>query len=314
MPVTNGPLGTGNTTVAKADSFIPTLWSDEIIASYKTKLVILDAFRKLSFTGKGDALQIPSPIRGTANVKAPGSPVQIQSATEGFVTLFINKHFEASRVIEDIVEKQAQSSLRQFYTEDIGYQMARVKDVELAKLAAFLNGGTGALTFNAGLIGGDGNTVYTSGAPNATAISDVGLRQAISKMDANDIPMDDRCFIHSAGSRFVLMGLPRFTEQAFVGEVGRGNTIRNGIIGDVYGVQCKMSNNVTTATGGAKANILAHRDAFVTANQIDIRVQTEYQLLYLADLMVADTLFGQLCRRPGTVDVPTGGYALMTPN
>jgi hypothetical protein len=35
-----------------------------------------------------------------------------------------------------------------------------------------------------------------------------------------------------------------------------------------------------------------HKDAIVFAEQLGVRVQTQYKAEYLADLMVADTLYG----------------------
>ena len=45
-------LGTDHVTAARAGTFIPEIWSDEIIASYKKNLVAANLFKKMSFTGK----------------------------------------------------------------------------------------------------------------------------------------------------------------------------------------------------------------------------------------------------------------------
>jgi hypothetical protein len=49
------------------------------------------------------------------------------------------------------------------------------------------------------------------------------------------------------------------------------------------------------------------------ATQMDIRVQTQYKLEYLGDLMVADILYGTRAYMAGTTDVPTAGFTLVTP-
>ena len=74
-----------------------------------------------------------------------------------------------------------------------------------------------------------------------------------------------------------MMGLARFTEQAFVGETGNGNTIRNGEIGNVYGVKVYVSTNCETATGDARIGMMFHKDAFVLAEQMGVRSQTQVQ-------------------------------------
>ena len=56
---------------------------------------------------KGDTLHIPSPTRGAAFAKAANTAVTIQANVESEVQVSINKHYEYSRLIEDIVEVQA---------------------------------------------------------------------------------------------------------------------------------------------------------------------------------------------------------------
>jgi hypothetical protein len=69
------------------------------------------------------------------------------------------------------------------------------------------------------------------------AITDAGIRKVIQTLDDADVPMDGRVLVLPPVARNVMMGLARFTEQAFVGDVGNNNTIRNGEIGNVYGVK-----------------------------------------------------------------------------
>ena len=108
-------LGTNHVTKTTADKFIPEIWSDEIIAAYKKNLVAANLFSKMSFKGKkGDTLHIPKPTRGDASLKAASTQVTLITATETEIQVLVNKHYEYSRLIEDIVEVQALASLRKF--------------------------------------------------------------------------------------------------------------------------------------------------------------------------------------------------------
>jgi hypothetical protein len=128
-------LGTNHVTKTTADKFIPEIWSDEIIAAYKKNLVAANLFSKMSFKGKkGDTLHIPKPTRGDASLKAASSQVTLIAATETEVQVLINKHYEYSRLIEDIVEVQALASLRKFYTDDAGYALALRVDTDLLNM------------------------------------------------------------------------------------------------------------------------------------------------------------------------------------
>ena len=288
------PLGTNHVTNATAGvGFIPDVWSDEIIAAYKRSLVAANVFKKMSFTGKkGDVVHIPVPTRGDASLKAASTQVTLIAANESEKTVTIDKHYEYSRLIEDITEVQALTSLRRFYTDDAGYALAKQVDTSLIQLGRSFNGGAGTAAYANAFIGGDGTTAYTSGTPNATALTDAAIRRTIQRLDDNDIPMEGRFFIVPPSSRNTLMGLARYTEQAFVGEAGNSNTIRNGEIGNLYGIPVFVSSNCDTATGAARICLLGHRDAAVLVTQQNIRSQTQYKQEHLGTLYTADTLYG----------------------
>jgi N4-gp56 family major capsid protein len=296
-------LGTNHVTKTTAATFIPAIWSDEIVAAYKKNLVAANLIKKMNFKGKkGDTVHIPSPTRGSASAKAASTQVTLIAATESEVVVSINKHYEYSRMIEDIVEAQALASLRSFYTDDAGYALAKQVDTDLIRLGRVSNGGvvgtsdyaTAAASTNA-FIGSNGTTVYNSSTSNAAALTDAAIRRTIQRLDDQDVPMDGRFFIVPPSSRNTLMGLARFTEQAFVGEQGSNNTIRNGEIGDVYGVKVYVSTNADTAAGNTNTDriaLMGHKDAYVLVEQQGIRSQTQYKQEYLGTLFTADTLYG----------------------
>ena len=138
--------------------------------------------------------------------------------------------------------------------------------------------------------GGDGVSPYTGA--DETTLTDDGIRRMIQTLDDADVPQTERVLVITPVERNTLMGLPRFTEQAFVGEVGGGNTIRNGMIGDVYGIQVFVSSNSPTAQSADRVGVMLHKDAIVFIEQMAVRSQTQYKQEFLADLFTADTLYG----------------------
>lgn len=318
MSVSNGAYGTSNgVTVTTAAAFIPEIWSDEIVAAYKKSLVMANLVRKMSHKGKkGDTINIPMPSRATAQAKAANTLVKIQQDTESTVQVLLNKHFEVSRLIEDIVTVQALSSLRKFYTDDAGYALARQTDTDLIQLGRSMNNGAGTNVYATAYIGGDGSTAYVAASNNETALTDVGLRRLIQRLDDNDIPMDRRHLVVPPSTRNTLMGIARYTEQGFTGEAGAGNTIRNGKIGDLYGIDVYVTPQCDTASGSnaARIGLIFHEDSLVHAEQMSVRSQTQYKQEYLADLMTADCIYGvALLRKGDDGDVPAGGFAIALP-
>lgn len=287
------PLGTAHVTKATAASFIPAIWSDEVIASFKKKLVMANLIKSMSFVGKkGDTLHIPAPTRGVASVKAAATQVTLIAATESERLININKHFEYSRLIEDIVETQALASLRGFYTQDAGYALARQIDTDLIQLARSVNGGAGTNVYANAFSGADGSTAYVAGANTGLgAITDVALRRSIQRLDDADVPMEDRFLVVPPSAMNALRGTSRFTEQAFV---GNGTVIRTGQMGDLYGTPVYVTTNTDTTSGttAARIAILGHKDFAVLAMQKEVRSQTQYKQEYLGNLFTADVLYG----------------------
>lgn len=283
-----------NTTAA---AFIPEIWSDEIVATYQKSLVAAQLFKKLSFKGKkGDTINIPVPTRGTANRKLSQTQVTLNTNTSSLIPVLIDQHFEYSNLIEDITEVQALNSMRRFYTEDAGYALARQVDTSLIELGRGFNGGdiTNA-EYAGGFSGADGTTAYVAGANTGLgALTDAAIRRTIQRMDDEDVPMEGRFLLIPPSSRNTLMGIPRYTEQAFVGEVGGGNTIRNGEVGNLYGIPVFITSNadVTSGTTDARVCIMGHRDAAVLVEQVGVRSQTQYKQEHLATLYTADCLYG----------------------
>jgi len=292
-----------------AATFIPELWSDEIIAAYKKNLVLANIVNKMSMTGKkGDTLHIPKPTRGSATAKAANTAVTIQADTETEVQVSIDKHYEYSRMIEDITDVQALDSLRRFYTDDAGYALATQVDNDLFTLGKSFGDGDGSDWVHSNVYYVNASSGIAAYAVDTVAtgddFSDLAFRQLIKMMDDQDTPMDGRFLVIPPSARRDILGIDRYNSSDFVSTGG----VNNGQIGSLYGVDIYVSSNVpvietdadNTAGGDVRGAILAHKDTMVLAEQMAVRSQTQYKQEYLADLFTADTLYGVKELRPET--------------
>jgi hypothetical protein len=295
-------LGTNQVTTAVAGNFIPEMWSDEVIAVYKQKLVLGNLVSKISFKGKkGDTLHIPVPSRGDASAKTANTQVNLIASTNGIIDILIDKHFEYSKLYEDIAEMQALSSMRKFYTEDAGYALARRIDRDLQLLGAGFNGGSIAGATNLyenAVLGGDGSTLFSGTTPgNGTAMTDAGLRKAIQTLEDNDINSSElnlvippvygvevfttsNCpFIHVnsiTSTQSVTFSATAPTGASFV---------------DEFGLTVNWSTSSPTSTK-YRACMLMHKDAMAHAEQMSIRSQSQYKQEYLGTLVTSDCVYG----------------------
>ncbi len=303
-------LGTDHVTTTTNATFIPEIWADEVIASFKENLVLASRVTEFNHTGKkGDTINVPNFARADASAKAAESQVTLIQNTETNTAISINQHWEYSRMIEDIVATQGLDSFRMAYTDDAGHSLARLVDRYLFWTMMTLQGGDTAGGFEptnaynttgddfggAAVAAGDGTTTYDGSADNASDITDTGIRQMIFTLDDADVPQSERSLVIPPVAKKDMLGIARYTEQAFVGEGGQANSLRNGIIGDVYGVPVFVSTNCPSSTEGSvddRMGVLFHRSAVALATQMDVRTQTQYKQEYLGDLFTADHLFG----------------------
>jgi len=316
MATATYPGAAGNTAKTEAATFIPEIWSDEIIAAYQKNLKMAPLVKRLSMSGKkGDLIHIPKPTRGDANAKAADTAVTIIANTESELTVTIDRHFEYSRLIEDIVEVQALSSLRQFYTEDAGYALAVKVDTDLMNAGTGFGNGTRTQTpANTGADWVNSNSYYFNAAAGLAAyavdtvttgdnFTDLGFREAIKLMDDANVPMDNRVIVVPPAVRKSIMGIDRYVSSDFVG--GRG--VESGLIGNLYGVDVYVSSNCpvievaaqnSASTADTRGCMFFHKDALVLAEQMAVRSQTQYKQEYLSTLYTADTLYGIQAYRP----------------
>jgi N4-gp56 family major capsid protein len=308
-----------------AATFIPELWSDEIRAAFKQNLTMANLVKKMPMKGKkGDTVRIPAPIRGDAHAKVENTAVTVQNNTEGQVVVEIDRHYEFSRLIEDITEVQALDTLRQFYTDDAGYGLARQMDTDLFTLGTGLGNGTYDATpvpadwvhskcfFNDAA---NGKTLFAEDTVvNADTFDDAFLRGCIQELDDEDVPMDSRYLVVPPALKNTMLGIDRFNSRDFSNTQG----VASGQFGEVYGIPVYVSTNcpvIETAAQGAagltvdaRGAFLFHRDAFILAEQMDIRSQIQDKLEWLGTLYVADCLYGIKNFRP------EAGIVMAVPN
>jgi hypothetical protein len=300
-----------------AADWIPEIWSLEVVAAYKKNLVLAALVSSIPHVGKkGDTINIPNATRSTASAKTEATvvtPIAYTDTTPKIVT--IDQHYYYARLLEDRAELQALPSLRRFFTDDAGYALARQIDTGLAQLAATWGGGT---AYSDAVIG-DGTTAWVqTGSGNGTAISDAGVREIVQDFDDEDVPSRDRCLVIPPVEKKRMLGNTRYTEQAFVGEVGMQNSIRNGLVGDLYGFEIFVSSNLETVDSSDctsyRPALFFQKDSLVLAEQLRPRIQEQYKLEALADLIVADCLYGvQTIRGDVAGERGRGARAVMVP-
>ena len=277
-----------NVTITTADVFLPSLWSVETLRAAEAALVAAgnvkryDAFVKM----KGQSIKIPLISNLSANVKTANADVTTQTVTETSVTLNVDKWYESSFEIEDMVAVQSNYDLRSEYSEKSGYAIAKQIDSDVLGLY------TGLTTTDVGTYGVDaGDSTYVA---------------AILALNSNDVPMENRCFIMSVPQIAAIMKIDKFVKADFLGQYDQATPVKKGpnsryLWGQIYGVPVYYSTNVPTTAGTPTQyhNVLIHKDAWALALQQAPRLQAQYWLPSLAWKVVVDAIYGVVTLRGG---------------
>jgi len=278
---TTGAFGSGNVNigVTAANVFRPNIWSKEVLMFVKSNLVLLPLVKHYDADVKsgGQTLEIPNVSTISANLKAQNTVVTLNYNTETKTTLTLNKHYESSFLVEDIAKVQSAYDLRSDYTKAAAYAIAEKVDYTLASEM------TSAWKTAS-------QTVGTYG----SAITDDEILAVNRYLDDAKAPQTERSLVVTPKGKAEMLAIDKYIRYDAIGVGGTENSIRNGQIGEIYGVKVYMSQNLVvldTATDEHN-HLFFHKEAFAVAMQMEPRTQATYEQQYLGWLVTVDVLFG----------------------
>ena len=280
-------LGTDQMTVTSGTSFIPEIWSMEVLRATESALVTAPLVKRYDtlVEGKGDTINIPNLSNLAATTKAANTQVTLQAPVESNTQISIDQHKESSFMIEDLLKVQASYDLMSEYTSKAGYAIAQAVDTGL--LAEYTN----FTNTDVGTYGSD--------------ISDAVVLAAAEAIDLANAPLEDRAFIIYPTQKTALLRIDKFVKADYMGEYQDPTIVRTGppsryLWGDIYGVPVYYTKQVsqTAATPTQTHNIMFHKEALALAMQQAPRTQADYRLEYLGTLVVVDTIYGIKTLRP----------------
>lgn len=223
-----------NVTVTSAANFIPEIWANRALEILRanivmTKLVMSNG--EIASFQQGDILNIPIPGTMVANDKAANATVTLQVPTDGTVAVTLDKHKEASFLVEDIVRAQQNQEVMDKYLQSAVIAVAERVETDLFGL--ILNAASNIGTLGTGLTG-------------------ASLRSARNTLNKAKCPMGQRYMVLSPDDETTVLGdsnLATFFANA------RPEAIARGALGDIYGFETYMSQytpvGAKVALGGA---------------------------------------------------------------
>lgn len=219
-------------TTTSASAFIPQIWANKALEILRNKVVLAKLVTRdtdVATFQVGDTLNIPYPGSMVANDKAINTGVTAQVPTSTTTSVVLNKHKEATFILEDRVVATA--------NQDV---MGRYLDAAVIAIAEQIETDLWATAITAT------NSVGTYG----TDISAATVRSARKVLNDNKAPQDGRVLVVSDKDEIALLG--DSTLQSFFAFAAAG-TVKEGSIGRLYGFDVYQS-QLVPATGTSPVN------------------------------------------------------------
>jgi len=263
-----------NVTVATAANFIPEMWSDAILDYAERKFSLKNKVTDMSSTlsAGGDKINIPRVDQESAVELGDGAAVTYAATTDGTTQLEVDQHWYSAKRIDDVVKVQESADLFNMYAKSMGYALAKKVENYLALLIQ-------SATANDVTLASD--NVFTSAL----------IRSGTQKLMDAGVDYTSGAYLYASPEAY--NSLFALDEFSLSNEAGRASAHATGSQGSIMGMDAFYSVDWDDdgGTGDETASIFTE-DSVIFAMQIAPRVQSFYDIDYLATSVVTDVLFG----------------------
>jgi hypothetical protein len=263
-----------NVTVATAVNFIPEMWSDAILDYAERKFSIKNKVTDMSsmLSAGGDKINVPRVDQESAVELGDGAAVTYSANTDGTTQLEVDQHWYSAKRIDDVVKVQESADLFNMYAKSMGYALAKKVENYIALLIQSATANDVTLTTD---------NVFTSAL----------IRSGTQKLMDAGVDYTSGTYLYASPEAY--NSLFALDEFSLANEAGRASAHATGSQGSIMGMDAFYSVDWDDDgdTGDETASIFTE-DSILFAMQIAPRVQSFYDIDYLATSVVTDVLFG----------------------
>ena len=292
-PIIHGGLTAG----AGDDAFATEVWGPAVEAAIKEKMVLDKLCTDLTplVASQGEKIHLPKIDQVAAGDKGEGAISWSTDSTGigGEETLNVNKHKYAAALINDVIAVQGNYDLMNLYAKELGYSIANAVDVHIEQTIL--------------------DSMKTASGLNAAVECNVSATPFNTEADFDVVASS--CFAHDPDPNNWTIVIPPSIyanlmniadlSLATMGSALGAQFTQTGVVSKAYGFNIMMSQNVQTATVDMDTSgtdnkdphgYVVHKSACYIAFSQRARLQSQYDVDYLGTKVIADTIFGALCR------------------
>jgi hypothetical protein len=269
-------LGSDQITTTSIATWLPDIWSSELIAERESNLVLANLVKRYDrdVKSKGQTVQIPNLSNLVANAKVANTQVTLNAPVEGVEVITIDQYFESSFLVEDNADAQSAYDTHSEYRKKAGYAVAEEMDSFIATEM------TSDFDHEVGTFG--------------QALDYADFLDAKELLDEAKVPLTERYLVVSPKGHRDMLEVDEFIRYDAMGASGQPSPIKTGKVGTILGSEVYMSQNLVVTAGSPVQNncLYFHRESFGLAVQRNIKVEMQRKTEYLGDLIVASALWG----------------------
>ena len=291
-------LGSINEGTDKKALFLK-VFSGEVLANFQQNNVFLDK-TTVRTIASGKSSQFPATGIATTGYHTPGAEILGDEIKHAERVITIDDLLTSSAFISNIDEAMNHYEVRSTYSSEIGHQLAKVMDANIAQVMALTAREAATITGEAG-----GTTLANADYPTDSAVLAAGLFDAQQTLDEKNVPDNDRNAFFLPAQYYLLAQNTTVINQWYDGK----GSISEGTVLKIAGLPIVKTNaipqtNVTTGPEAYKGDfsktvgLVAHKGSTGTVKLMDMSSEMEYDIRSQGTLMVSKYAVGHGILRP----------------
>jgi len=291
-------LGSINEGTDKKALFLK-VFSGEVLANFQQNNVFLDK-TTVRTIASGKSSQFPATGIATTGYHTPGAEILGDEIKHAERVITIDDLLTSSAFISNIDEAMNHYEVRSTYSSEIGHQLAKVMDANIAQVMALTAREAATITGEAG-----GTTLANADYPTDSAVLAAGLFDAQQTLDEKNVPDNDRNAFFLPAQYYLLAQNTTVINQWYDGK----GSISEGTVLKIAGLPIVKTNaipqtNVTTGPEAYKGDfsktvgLVAHKGSTGTVKLMDMSSEMEYDIRRQGTLMVSKYAVGHGILRP----------------
>ena len=291
-------LGSINEGADKKALFLK-VFSGEVLATFQQNNVFLDK-TTVRTIANGKSSQFPATGIATTGYHSPGAEILGDEIKHAERVITIDDLLTSSAFLDNLDEAMNHYEVRSIYSSEIGHQLAKVMDANIAQVMALTARESATIDGQAG-----GTTLTNADYPTDSAVLAAGLFDAQQTLDEKNVPDNDRNAFFLPAQYYLLAQNTTVINQWYDGK----GSISEGTILKIAGLPIVKTNaipqtNVTTgptAYQGDFSNtvgLVAHKGSCGTVKLLDLSSEMEYDIRRQGTLLVSKYAVGHGILRP----------------